>query len=203
MRNSIKIFIITVVISMTGCSSPTPAMHEYRLSEALPPVQAIKTVCKKKTLRVDPSMSAALYKSSNMYYAQGKYAQYTYSQSRWIENPNSKITRKVTRFLRKMNLFKSVQNADSKTKNDLSLEMTIEDFMQYFDKNDKNSYVNVVITFSFVNLNTHEIYATKTFQSKLKTQTNDALGGVKALDKGLYNILNESALWIKGICFDK
>jgi ABC-type uncharacterized transport system auxiliary subunit len=188
---------------MTGCTSPTPAMQEYRLSETLPAFQAIQTECHSKTLKVQPAMSDSLYKSSKMYYAQGKYAQYSYSQSRWIENPNSKITKKVTRYLRKMKLFKSVQNAESKTKNDLSLEITIEDFLQYFDENDKNSYVNVVITFSFVNLRTHKIYATKTFQSKLKTQTNDALGGVKALDKGLYNVLKESGLWMKGICFDK
>ncbi len=204
-KNSIKIFYftITVVLSMAGCTSPTPAMQEYRLSEALPPFQAIKTACHTKTLKVEPAISSTLYKSSKMYYAQGPYAQYSYSQSRWIENPSSKITKKVTRFLRKMKLFGSVQNAESKTKNNLSLEITIEDFMQYFDENNQNSYVNVVITFSFINLKTHKIYATKTFQSKLKTQTNDALGGVKALDKGLYNVLDESSLWIKGICFDK
>jgi len=204
-KNNLKTLsiIFAILFIFAGCASVTPPQNEYRLSDNVPIMETNKTRCASKTLKVQRAISDNLFMTNKMYYVEGKYTQYAYSESSWIQNINTQISQNITKFLREMNLFKSVQNAQSRTKNDLSLEITIEDFMHYFDKNGKDSYVNVVLTFSFVNLKTHEIYATKTFKSKLKTQTDNALGGVKSLDKALYNVLAESGLWIQGICLDK
>jgi len=133
-----------------------------------------------------------------MYYGKGKYKQYAYAQSQWIESPNAYITQSITEYLRQIQLFQSVQNVSSKTKNNFRLEINIEDFMQYFDANEKNSYVNVVITCNIIDTASHKIVATKTFKSKLKAKSEDALGGVMALDSAFTKILKECGLWLQG-----
>ncbi|WP_457748388.1 ABC-type transport auxiliary lipoprotein family protein [Sulfurimonas sp.] len=205
MKNNIKI-LCSVFLSLLlfgGCTSPTPAMHEYRLAASLPVVKAKTTPWNTKTLKVEQAYGDRLFMSLKMYYVLGKYKQYAYGRSRWVESLNVKITRSMTEYLRRMQLFKSVQSADSKTKNDYRFEINIEDFMQYFDENEQHSYVKAVITCNLINEATHTIDATKTFQVKLKAKSDDALGGVMALDAALNKILKECGLWLQGVCLDK
>jgi ABC-type uncharacterized transport system auxiliary subunit len=187
----------------TGCTSPTPAPNEYRLYTNTEAVQAEKTKCMEKTLKVDQALSDKLFLSLKMYYVKGQYSQYAYARSRWIQSPNDAVTKAITEYLRAMHLFKSVQNAESQTKNDFRLEINIEDFMQYFDANEENSFVNVVLTCNLINNTTHKIVTTKTFHAKVKAKSNDAQGGVIALNYALDTILKECGLWLQGVCFDK
>ncbi len=188
---------------IAGCSSPRPAKDEYRLATSLEVIKTENTKCLEKTLKVDQAFSDKLLMSLKMYYVKGKYTQYAYSRSRWAQSPNESITRELTEYLRAMQLFKSVQNADSKTKNDFRLEINIEDFMQYFDENEKNSYANAVVTCSLIDESTHTIVATKTFHADAKAKSDDAQGGVMALNRALESILKECGLWLQGVCFDK
>lgn len=196
-------FTCIIVVIMTGCTSPTPAQNQYRLDINTAPVKTDTTQCKNKTLKVEQAFGDKLYMSLKMYYVQGKYTQYAYADSRWVQSPNEEITQELTRYLRAMQLFKSVQNADSRTKNDLRLEINIEDFMQYFDENEKNSHANAVVTCNLIDNSTHTIVATKTFRAKVKAQSDDAQGGVIALNSALETILKECGIWLKGVCFDK
>jgi len=200
----LNVWLTTImVVIMAGCTSPTPAQNQYRLGISAVPVKTDTTQCKNKTLKVEQAFGDNLYMSLKMYYVQGKYTQYTYADSRWTETPNDAITEALTKYLRAMQLFKSVQNADSKTKNDMRLEINIEDFMQYFDENEKNSFVNVVITCNLINENTHKTVATKTFHTNMKAPSDNARGGVIALNKALDTIVKECGLWLVGVCFDK
>ncbi len=191
------------ILLLSGCTSPTPAIHEYRLNVILPTLTADQTKCMKKTLKVDRAFSDKLSMSLKMYYIEGKYKQYAYSQSQWVQSPNDKVTQSVTEYIRAMQLFKSVQNADSKTKNDFTLELNLEDFMQYFDKNEKNSYVNLVVTCNLIDAERHTVYRTKTFRVRAKAKSDDALGGVEALNKTLNTFLQECSIWLRGVCLDK
>ena len=205
MKNNLKILSLVYlgVLLFSGCTSPTPAMHEYRLSATLPTFKTAQTKCAKKTLKVDRALSDKLFMSLKMYYAQGKYKQYAYAQSRWVQSPNDKVTQSLTEYIRAMHLFKSVQNADSKTKNDFRLEIDLEDFMQYFDENETNSYVNVAVTCNLIDTITHTVYKTKTFKVRIKAKSDDALGGVAALNEALNTLLKECGIWLRGVCLDK
>jgi len=204
-KNKLIILCITCIglFLATGCTSPTPAQNEYRLDTNIEVMKADTTKCKTKTLKVDQAFSDKLFMSLKMYYVKGKYAQNAYTRSRWAQTPNDKITQALTEYLRAMQLFKSVQNAESKTKNDFRLEINIEDFMQYFDENEKNSYANVVLTCNLINDKTHKILTTKTFHAKVKAKSNNAQGGVIALNSALDRILKECGLWLQGVCLDK
>ena len=80
------------------------------------------------------------------------------------------------------------------------LETNIEDFMQYFSKDEKNSFSNVVITLTLIDTQTNSVIATKTFRSKVDSQSADANGGVIALNRALSNVLNESGKWLGETC---
>ena len=206
MKNNFKTVCILFfgLFILVGCTpSPTPAMDEYRLSVALPIKNTDTTKCAKKLLKVEQAYGDKLFMSLKMHYVQGKYKQYAYAQSKWAQSPNEKITQSITEYLRAMHLFKSVQNAASKTKNDLRLEVNIEDFMQYFDENEKNSYVNIAITCNLIDDATHKIVAVKTFKVHVKAKSDDAFGGVAALNEGLKIFLKECGLWLQGVCLDK
>jgi len=182
---------------LAGCSSPKPAMNEYTLALHVKAKKVQKMSYREKTLKVDQAYGDTLFKSLKMYYVKGKYQQYAYSQSQWAQSPSTKITQSMTEYLRQMQLFKSVQSFHSKSETDMRLEINIEDFMQYFDVNEKNSYVNVVITCNIIDTASHKIVATKTFHVKKKTESNNALGGVKALNEALSEILQKCGLWLQ------
>ena len=205
MKSKLLILWMTSVglMILSGCTSPTPAQNQYRLDTNIQVSKADTKKCVHKTLKVEQAFGDKLYMTLKMYYVKGKYTQYAYANSRWVVTPNDAITDSVTEYLRATELFKSVQNANSKTKNDLRLEINIEDFMQYFDENEKNSYANVIITCNLIDNVTHKIVATKTFHANIKALSDDARGGVIALNSALHNILKECSLWLKGVCLDK
>ena len=205
MKNRLLIFCIICVsvFVLSGCSSPTPAKHEYRLQSDIKIFKSVKTSCATQTLKVDRAFGAREYSSLKMYYVIGKYTQYAYANSRWAQSVNDAVTKEIVEYLREITLFKSVQNANSKTANDMRLEITIDDFMHYFDENEKNSYVNVIITCNLIDENTHKTVAIKTFHVNMKTDSDDARGGVIALNKALERIVKECGLWLKGVCIDR
>lgn len=53
---------------------------------------------------------------------------------------------------------------------------------------------------SIIDFKTSKVIATKSFRSKVDTETLDAEGGVKALNEALKNVLNKSAKWFIRSC---
>ena len=198
----IGIFLAFVLFS--GCTSPMPPAHEYKLSIVTTPLSHEKATCKTKSLKIQNAYGDNIYISLNIYYVKGAYNQYAFSQAKWAQTPRTMITKAITEYLRQNGLFQSVQNSASKTKNDLLLEINIDDFLQYFDENEQNSSIHAAVTCTFIDAKTHKVIAVKTFTQKKKTESNDALGGVKALSSALSSIVKECGLWLKGVkCNDQ
>ena len=182
---------------LAGCSSPKPAMNEYTLGLHVKAKKAQKTPYSEKTLKVDQAYGNTLFQSLKMYYVEGAYQQYAYAQSQWTQSPSAKITQSMTEYLRQMQLFKSVQSFHSKSETDMRLEINIEDFMHYFDANEENSHVHVRITCNLIDEATHKAVATKTFDVNVQAKSNDAFGGVAALNDAMSEILKECGLWLQ------
>ena len=206
MKNNLKslAFVFTTVLFLNSCAVSVPQPNEYRLAIQAQKVAAKESKCKKASLKVQNAYCDDIFMSESMYYIEGKYSEYAYSQSKWAQTPQTMITKAFTENIRAMELFKSVQSSESKTKNDFLLEITIDDFMQYFDKSAKNSFVKVTITCALVDMKTHRAYVIKTFAKEMKTPSNDALGGVEALSNALNEVVEECDVWLRGtICHDK
>lgn len=189
-------FIVVIAVIFNSCSVVVPSTTEYKIN-------ALNSIDKDintnntfdKTLKVQQAFGSNDLMSLHMKYSQGNNKEFRYSQSRWVTPPNKAITMEFVSLLRETELFKSVQLSKSVSKSDLILEITIEDFMQYYDNNLKSSFANVSITLTLVKAD-HSVLDTKTFKSKVKVKTLDADGGVVALNQALKDIMLESVKWM-------
>lgn len=196
----IKLLLIGLAILISGCSTSIPAVAEYRINVEPSSTEFTVEGCKKKSLKIAQAFSSSSLMTLDMKYGQGNHKQYTFTQSQWAESPNRAITAEVLEYIKSTKLFKNVQISKSRSKNGLLLETNIEDFMQYFSEDEKESFVGVSINLTLIDVKTSKVLATKTFKSKIKVSDLNAGTGVKYLNSALKNVLDESGVWLSEVC---
>ena len=192
--------ITCIAILLGGCATVHPPKVEYRLNAKTPSQSFPQNECTGKSLKVAEAFSSSTLMSLSMYYVEGVNKQFAYSQAQWAVAPNYAISEKLLTLARDTKLFKSVQVSKSRSKNDLILETNIEEFMQYFSADFKESHAKVGITISLIDANTNSVLSTKKFNSKVDAKTLDADGGVVALDEALFEVLTEMNAWFSKVC---
>lgn len=195
-----NISLIIVLILFIGCSVKQPYITEYNMKIKDFPKNKISKNCNNKTIKVLQAFSDNTLMSTNMNYVLGKYKQYSFTKSQWSIPVNQMVTLNITNMLNQLDVFKSVQNYKSITKDDYILQSNIIDFKQYFSEDSKSSYVKVTINISLIDYNSNTIIHSKTFSSVINTETLDAYGGVKAFNKAFSKVLEEIDKWIVSIC---
>ncbi len=197
-----KIFatIVLTLLIFGGCSVNTPPVSEYRINTKIQNKNFKESTCRDKSLKVVQAFSSSSLMSINMNYGIGLHKQYVFSQSQWAESPNRAITSEIVKYIKSINLFKNVQISKSRTLNSVLLETNIEDFMQYFSSDEKESYANVSITLTLLSSKTNLYISSKTFKSKVKVENMNANSGVTALNRALENVLKESGEWLSDEC---
>jgi cholesterol transport system auxiliary component len=196
---NIILFILSLVI-FSGCSTISPTISDYRIDTKTEKQNFSQQGCKHSSLKVAQAFSANSLMTLDMNYGQGEYKQFTFSQSKWAKSPNKAITSEIIRYIKSTTLFKNVQMAKSRTRNELLLEINIDDFMQYFSKDEKSSYVNISITLTLVDMKTSKVIDTHSFEIKHDVAMINAHGGVIALNGALKEMLQESGVWLSGVC---
>jgi cholesterol transport system auxiliary component len=197
-----RLFILSfLLVVFSGCSTTTPAVTEYRI-ETSGEVSSLldKSGCSDKTLKVQRAFASSALMSYTMNYGIGEYKQYAYSQAKWADTPNKAISVQLTNTLRKSGLFQSVLGAHSSSVSDLSLESSIEEFMQYFDEDSKHSYVKIVIHFTLIDVASNKVIDTKSLDVKADAPSDNAQGGVFALNEGLKQIFEHNRVWLEEVC---
>ncbi len=194
------LFIPLITFLLVGCSTTTPAVSEYRINVESIPSAFTQTGCKEDSLKVAQAFSSTSLMSHEMNYGQGTHKQYKFTQSQWAESPNRAISAEIVEYLKSTNLFKNVQISKSRSKNGLLLETNIEDFMQYFSEDEKESFVSVRINLTLIDVQTSKVLATKTFESKINVDSINADAGVEHLNTALENILKNSGEWFSEVC---
>jgi len=193
-------FVICIVILLSGCSTT----QGYKAAYMLQPQPSLSKLsgdsCRDKTLKVSQSFSSKSLMRREMSYVEGDFNEFIFSESEWSQSPNSTITQGIKESLRAAEIFKSVEGYKSRSRSDYLLESSIEDFMQYFDKELKSSYVKIVIHFSLIDAKSSAVLHTVTLSKKIETQTLDAQGGVVALNRALSQILQEQNIWMSEVC---
>ncbi|MDY0120587.1 MAG: ABC-type transport auxiliary lipoprotein family protein [Sulfurimonas sp.] len=190
-----------LVIFFSGCSTMTPAVTEYRIeTSSLENSHTPKSGCSNKTLKVQRAFAANSLMSHSMNYGIGTHKQYSYTQAKWADTPNKAITMQLTNALRKSALFGSVLGDHSRSGADLILESSLEEFMQYFDEDSKDSFVKIVIHFTLIDTTNNQVIETKSFEAKVDAPSDDAQGGVLALNEGLKEIFAQNRVWLEEVC---
>ncbi|RLA73507.1 MAG: hypothetical protein DRG78_22480 [Epsilonproteobacteria bacterium] len=185
---------------LSGCSTTKPPVTEYKIVLKALDLKSDSVGCRGKSLKISKAFSSSSLMSLQMKYVEDKHKIYEYSQAQWIDTPNQEISSQVVRSIRDSELFKSTQNVKSRSRSDLVLEISIEDFMQYYSKNLDSSYSSVAINFSLIDARTSEVVATKTIESNVDASSLDAAGGVRALDIALSGVLSQNIEFLNEVC---
>ena len=197
-----KLYLIAILslFFMSGCSTTHPAITEYRINSKLKIDKKESTQCIDKSLKVAQAFSSGALMSLDMDYAMGNDKQFTYTQSQWALSPNNAISAEIVNLLRGMYIFKTVQISKSRTRNDMILETSIDEFIQDYSEDKNRSSANVKISLTLIDAKTSKAIATKSFHKKIDARTLDSNGGVQALNLALKDVLEQSAQWIGKIC---
>jgi cholesterol transport system auxiliary component len=198
MRKFLLIVFMTFLFS--GCAKVVPAVSEYRINSVAYNSDFSAQGCRDKSLKVAQSFSPGVLTNLDIMYGVGEHKQFRYTQSKWVQNPNSAITSEIVNFLKSSNLFSSVNVPKSRAKTDYILEANIEDFMQYFSEDEKSSFVKVSITFTLLDTKKNSVVTAKNFKITIPAKTLDAEGGVVALNEALKELLPQSGNWLNEIC---
>lgn len=189
-----------ITFLLLGCSTNTPAVSEYRINVPQTTTAFEQTGCKEQSLKIAQAFSSSSLMTHNMNYGQGTHKQYKFTESEWAESPNRAISAEILQYIKATELFKNVQTFKSRSRNGLLLETNIEEFMQYFTEDEKESFVKAKINLTLLDAKESKVLATKTFSSTVKVDALSADAGVIALNKALENILEEFGKWLSGIC---
>ena len=190
-----------LMILFSGCSTTTPAVTEYRIeTSSLQNAPAPKSGCSNKRLKVERTFAANSLMTHSMNYGVGAYKQYAYTQAKWADTPNKAITMQLTNALRQSALFESVLGDHSRSRADLILESSLVEFMQYFDEDTKHSFVKIVIHFTLIDAIKNQVIDTRSFEAKVDAPSDDAQGGVVALNEGLKEIFIQNRVWLEKVC---
>jgi len=197
----IRLFFISIVIVfLSACSTIEPSITEYRIIANNIISKSDLNGCKNKSLKVAQAFSSSSLMSLKMDYVLLNNKTFSYSQARWSDTPNRAISLELLQVIRDSGLFKYTQSAKTRSKSDFILETYIEDFVQYYSNDLSKSYVKILISSSLIDLKTNSIISAKTFKTKVESTSADAIGGVKALNKALSDILMQNTDWLSEIC---
>lgn len=194
------ILIIIGMIVFSGCTTIKSSVTEYRVVANTLKIENNVEGCKEKSLKIAQAFSSNALMSLRMDYAYSNSRVFAYSESQWRESPNHSVTQQMLKAIRDSRLFKDVQVSKSRSRSSLVLETNIEDFMQYYSDDLKESYVNIVISVTLVDNKTNSVIGTNTFSSQIKSKTLNAQGGVEALNRALSIVLQENIEWLRVVC---
>ena len=193
------LFIILIFV-FSGCSVTTPHIVEYKINPNIAIAKYSSKTCKSKSLKIMQSFSPRSLISKEMKYAQNSYQVSSFTESEWAQSPNQSINDALLKSIRSSNIFKNVSGYKSRSKNDFTLEITIEDFMQYFTHHNTKSFVNVTLYISLIDTKSAKIISSKRFNEKLNVIKLNANSGVKSLNTALSDIFIEINKWLVGNC---
>ncbi len=190
---------IISALFLVGCSTTYPAITEYKIAVDSN-VSKVQSSCKQNSLTVAQVFVKSSLMKKDMKYVVGKYQEFAYNQAAWAQTPNRAITDALVSTLQHEHIFTSVQSYKSFSHSEYTLESRVNDFMQYFNKDEKESHAIVDITFTLIDNATAEVVATKEIRKVKKTENVDAQSGVKALNELLTQTLREMSGWLAGSC---
>jgi len=191
-----------ILFLFTGCAikEVMPPVKTYDLKINLKIKKFAHSRCENSVLKVRDIGLSNLASSDNIYYSIGKYYINSYTQSQWLQYPSHRINYYLITALQRSHIFKAVIPNEIQSDSNLLLEYDIDDFTQYFNKAKTKSYVDVRIRFLLINKLNNRLIATKTFDKRLFTISQNAIGGVRAFGKATGDVISKAVVWIHHIC---
>ncbi len=188
-----KIIYICIILFLSGCSTKIlPPIKKYAIDNA---VSINKDIMKSKNCQSIiikfPQSSNEIF-SKNIIYEKGL-EKNAYCFSKWYETPNQMLYKLILLSLQKNQICRFVYPQGITTQVNYILGSEILDFSQKFIKS--KSYAKVEILFYLKDKN-GRIRNQKIFQEIVKCKTNNAIGGVEALNEATKKLVTKFLKWI-------
>jgi ABC-type uncharacterized transport system auxiliary subunit len=198
-----KVFLYSLVLLLFGgCSLQTriPAKTQYKLQMPSQTQEYNATACKDDVLGLRNVVSYDPIMDRSIYYQVGELNIATYSESNWEAAPFKTVGLSLISSIRESKIFKDAFLSSSFVKPDIILEYNVGEFIQHFSEDMKSSYVTVNIHFALLERKDSKLLYSTTIEKKVPVSSLDALGGVKALQSALNDVLMQTNLWLNTKC---
>ena len=191
-----KAISLTLLVSLlfTGCFTLRPATHEYTI---LPSYTAVQPIAQPidATVKISATRSIPSLSSTQFYYLKGSSNISAYLYSRWSDTPSNMIDRSLYSMLQNQHLFTALVPAASSATADLVLESDLNAFYHRFHDG-TNSEGFIDITYRLIDPKTKKTMASKRFVITEPSPSEDASGGVVALNHATHELSNQCISWL-------
>ena len=193
-------YITAMVLSVlvVGCSVTTPATKEYRLAPKVDKAE-LKS-CQHHSIKLLPTVTKNYLRSGAMHYIIEPFEEGSYIESAWATPPADTILSQLYLTLNDAKILSAVYTYGSIGNSDWVVEVRLDDFVQFFDKAKKSSFVVIDMTLTIYNKKDRKLIASKRFVQTQQCDTLDAQGGVEALNIALEQTLHEVLPWFSEQC---
>lgn len=117
-----------------------------------------------------------------------------YLYSRWNQSPSHSIMTALYSAFKQNSLFSDIVHENTPVESDITLEIRGLEFKHSFIDNE-GSYGIFTLDALIYNSQTHQLIASRLFRSKIRAKSDDAQGGVEALNNALGSVLSELICW--------
>lgn len=190
------IFVLFVsLLWMGGCSIRPEARPPITYYDLQPEVKLACTPSPvDKTLSLHFVDAAPYLSSQNITYTQPGLKAGSYLYSKWHQPPNRSISTDLYTAFKHNNLFSRLVYDTAFVRSELTLDIKILRFEHRFSGTE-GSYGVITMDAMLYDPETKQLLANHLFSSKVKAKTEDAQGGVEALNTALGKCLSELICW--------
>ncbi len=186
-----KIIYMCVILFLSGCATKIlPPIKKYTIDNTIS-INKMKTKNCQSIIIKFPQSNNEFF-SKNIIYEKGL-EKNAYCFSKWYETPNQMLYELLLSSLQKSQICKFVYPQEIATQTNYTLGSEILDFSQKFIKS--KSYARVKILFYLKDKN-GKTRDQKIFQEIVKCKTNNAIGGVEALNEATKKLVIKFLIWI-------
>lgn len=184
-----------LLLFISGCSirpEAKPPITQYYLkpdiSLSCPPSPSQKVV-RLSIIETTPYLS-----TQNIIYTKPDLTAGSYLYSRWNRLANRSISTALYTAFKENSVFDNLVYENRMIRSDITLEVKVLKFEHRFS-DDEHSHGLVVLDAMIYDSRTRELLKNRLFRSEVKAQTNDARGGVEALNTALGKLLSDLVCW--------
>ena len=179
---------------LSGCTyKRLPALQTYMLH--MPnTIQVSRSKYREKVVKVAYPYTFGSTLSDKIMYTYDTSKRSSYKHSRWAYDVTDMLYALWLEALQKARLFKSVVPYSSFVHENLRLESTVYDIVHRIDHGDSQAILSV--GFLLIDSDSGKLIKAKRFEYTIKTETVDAKGFVKALDRAVTLLVRDLIVWI-------
>ncbi|BDY12096.1 ABC-type transport auxiliary lipoprotein family protein [Hydrogenimonas cancrithermarum] len=190
--------VLASLLLLGGCSiKRVPSPMTYTLNQETPALTRLRLENPRfDTIRLAFNHSTKLSESSTLYYRKAGYLHQPYAYSRWYDSVDSMLENKLLYALRQSNIARTVLPAATHADTEMVLEISLINFVHDFSKGTPSKGVVRMIATLIENRNGKTV-ASETFEAAVPALSEDAKGGVAALNRATDEVVVSLIMWLE------